>query len=211
MGAIRLLSLTLLAAVCASACRDSKGGSGGGGIKLVPSSLAANGCTGPNQVFVPGTPPTAVPLSTASLGPFSQVTAAGDSETLFVTGAGATLVQIDVSGAVPVETEILAAGVVDALLAGAGIATPAQLSGLCVLDAGALLAVEHASNTILLVDRSGASPPLFFAGLPDETGGFADGTALAIPGAGQARFHFGAPTQVIATDPGLGLVFVADS
>ena len=34
------------------------------------------------------------------------MTAAGDSETLFVTGAGATLVQIDVSGAVPVETEI---------------------------------------------------------------------------------------------------------
>ena len=52
MGAeIRLLSLALVAALCASACRDSKGDSSGG-IKLVPSSLAANGCTGPDQTFV---------------------------------------------------------------------------------------------------------------------------------------------------------------
>jgi hypothetical protein len=207
--ALSVLSPTLLLGLVLPACRDSKGGPQG--VRLVPSSLGANGCSGPDQTFAPPQTPTAVPLATLVPGPFSQLAAAGDSETLFATGAGATLVQIDVSGALPVETELLSAGEVDQLLAGAGIAAAAELSGLCVLDAGTLLAVEHASNTILAVDRSGVGAPAFFAGMPSSVGGFADGLALGVPGAGQARFHFDGPTALLATDASVGFVLVADT
>ena len=199
--------LIIVALLCA--CRDSKGGPQG--VKLVPSSLAAGGCTGPDQAFTPGQTPTAVALATLSIGAFSQVCAAGDSETLFATGANATVVQIDVSGALPVETELLAAGAVATLLTGVGIAAAPELSGISVFDGSSLLVIEHTSNTLLLVDRAAVQPVSFFAGLPDTVGGFADGTALAIPGTGQARFHFQGPSQLVVTDPLAPFIFVADT
>lgn len=207
----RWIACGLLAAMVLPACRNSTTSSTPAGIKLVPSSLAADGCTGPDQVFTPGQTPSVVALALLSIGPFSQLCAAGDSETLFATGANATLVQIDVSTAVPVETEILAAGVVATLLTSEGIATAPQLSGVTVLDGNSLLVIEHTSNTILLVDRHAISPPALFAGIPDEVGGFADGTALSTPGSGQARFHFSGPSQLVTSDPLVPFVFVADT
>lgn len=204
----RLLAAVLFAALL-PACRNSKGSPQG--VRLVPSSLGASGCSGPNQVFAPGQMPTALVLATYSIGPFSQVCAAGDSETLFASGANGTVVQIDVSGALPVETELLAAGDVATLLAGVGIATAPELSGITVLDSDTLLVIENTSNTILRVDRNAVLPVDFFAGLPDEVGGFADGLASSVPGTGQARFHFQGPTQLIATDPATPFVFVADT
>jgi len=192
-----------------AACRNSDS-DGTSGIKLVPSAYGANGCSGPNQSFTPGQLRTPVALSTLLIGPWSQLTAAGNSETLYASGANATVVQIDVSGPVPVELEILAAGAVATLLNGAGIAAPPELSGLCVLDADSLLAIEHSSNTVIHIDRTGAAAPEFYAGLPSAQGGFADGTSLAIPNLGQARFDFQAPCQLISSDPLVPLVFVAD-
>ncbi|HUR28441.1 MAG TPA: hypothetical protein VM509_09660, partial [Planctomycetota bacterium] len=203
--------VSLLGALALGACRNSTSDGGSSGVRLVPSGLAANGCTGPNQTFTPPQTPTAVALAVLVIGPSSQLTAAGDSETLFATGAGATLVRIDVSGAVPVETELLAPGVVATLLAGAGIAAAPELSGVSVLDASSLLVIEHASNTILRVDRAGVAAPTFFAGQPDAVGGFADGTAAHVPGAGQARFHFAGPSQLVTSDPLTPFVFVADT
>jgi hypothetical protein len=141
----------------------------------------------------------------------SQVTAAGDAELLFATGVAGTLVQIDVSGPAPVETEILLLGELDALLATAGIAGSAQISGLCVLDASTILAMEHTSNAIVAIDRFHAGPPAFWAGRPDTAGGFANGTALAVPNQGQARFDFNGPSQICPTDPSAQFVFVADT
>ena len=204
-----LFLLLLLAGSLAAACRNSHN-DGTTGIKLVPSSFGANGCTGPNQTFTPGQTRTPLALTTLVIGPYSQVTAAGNSDTLYVSGANATVVAIDVSGAAPVEAEILAAGQVAALLSGVGIGAAPELSGLCVVDADSLLAIEHASNTILHLDRTGASAPEFYAGLPSTLGGFADGTSLAVPNLGQARFDFQAPCQLISSDPLVPLVFVAD-
>lgn len=201
--------LALLAAGALLGCRDAQVTNTG--VRLVPSSHAASGCSGPDQQFAPPQLPAAVTLGTLVIGPLSQVAAAGDSETLFATGVGATVVAIDVSAALPVETELVAAGEVATLLATAGIVTAPELSGICVLDADSLLVMEHTSNTILRVDRNLAVAVSFFAGAPDEAGGFADGTAEALGGTGQARFHFRGASQLIATDPLTPFVFVADT
>lgn len=197
-------------ALSAAACRNSTDNNNG--VKLVPSPLSANGCTGPDQVFTPPQTRTPVALATLAIGPMSQITAAGDAELLFATGANATVVQIDVSGVAPVETELIGAGEIATLLATAGIATAPELSGLCVLDADTLLAMEHTSNTLVSIDRHDVDPPAFWAGLPDELGGFANGVALPLPGNGQARFHFDGPSQICPTAPGATqFVFVADT
>jgi hypothetical protein len=188
-------------------CRDAKQTTASSA--LVPSDLAAGGCTGPDQSFTPGQGTSLVPLATA-LDDWSQVTAAGDAETLYLTAGGA-VVEVDVSGVAPVETELASAAAVSALLAGAGIATPPRLSGLAVLDASALLVVDHTSNTILAVDRSGSGAVVFYAGEPDESGGFADGAAQAVPGFSPARFAFAEPGGLLAIDPVDGRVFVADT
>ncbi|HTF91231.1 MAG TPA: hypothetical protein VK843_22655 [Planctomycetota bacterium] len=209
MNAQRLAGI-LVAAAALGACRNSDD-NGVAGIKLVPSSFAANGCSGPDHVFTVGQTPAAGALTVLQIGPFSQLTAAGDSETLFATGDNATVVAIDVTAPIPVETEILAAGAVAALLLTQGIATAPVLSGISVLDSDSLLVVEHTSNTILKVDRHAVAAPEFFAGAPDEQGGFANGTALAVPNNPQARFHFRGPTQIAVSDPLVPFVFVADN
>ena len=205
----RSLSGFFLVAAALSACRNAT--SPVSGVKLVPNALAANGCSGPDQVFAPPQTPSAVALTLLSIGPLSQLTAAGNSETLFATGANATLVAIDVSAALPVESDLLAAGAVAALLVSEGINSAPELSGVTVLDSDSLLVIENTSNSILRVDRHAVLPPVLFAGSPDEAGGFADGSSLAIPGAGQARFHFSGPSQLVTSDPLLPLVFVADT
>jgi hypothetical protein len=210
MRTLGLLGLALLFA----ACRNSDGGPTG--ITLVPSSAGANGCSGPDQTFTPPQTPAPVVLATLQIGPLSQITSAGDAELLYATGANATVVSLDVSIAPPVEVEIVAAGQVAALLTALSppINTAPELSGIAVLDAGTLLVMEHTSNTILAVDRTAGSSPqvLFWAGLPDENGGFADGPALAVTGGpGQARFHFSGPGALLPTAPAGAFVFVADT
>jgi len=197
----------LLVALAVASCRDAKEESAS--TALVPSGLAAGGCTGPDQAFTPGQGSTVVPLATA-LDAWSQVTAAGDSETLYLTAAGA-VVEVDVSAGAPVETELVSAAAVTALLGGAGIATPPRLSGIAVLDESAVLVVEHSSNTLLAVDRSGSGAVVFYAGEPNESGGFADGAAVALPGFPPARFAFTEPGGLVAVDPADGRVFVADT
>jgi hypothetical protein len=204
----------LTPALCLSAlvaCRNSDANVSSGVeiVKLVPSALAANGCSGPDQVFTPPQPVVPVGgLSMGLIGPMSQVAAAGDSETLFVSADNARVVAIDVSAMTPVEIELVAPLEVANLLGTVGITTPPVLSGLCVLDAATLLVAELTSNTILAVDRLGTNPVAFFAGFPDEAPGFADGPAA--PGPGGARFGFDRPAQLLATAQPVPIVFVAD-
>jgi len=202
-------TLLVLAAGLACACRNaSSEGSSSSAPQFPPSTAGASGCVGPNQVFSAPQTPVAVPLATLVIGPYSQITAAQGAELLFVTGQDATVVALDVSGPVPVETELVSAGAVAFLLNAQGLAGTPQLSGIAVLDATQLVLVEHDSNSLLTCDRVSANTLDFYAGRPDETPGFADGLAS---GTSQvARFSFGAPTQLATTGESVPSVLVAD-
>ena len=198
-----LVSATLLVTLGLGACRDSSaGGTSGTVVGLVPSLEGTDGCNGASQSFTAGQTFTPLALTTWTPWALSQVAGSRVTNELFVTGAGATLVAIDVSGA-PVETELLSAGVVDALVDPAALGPPAELSGLCVLDADNLLVIEHSHNVVLLVSRSVPDTVSLFAGIPLTVPGLADGPASL------ARFNFAQATQLVPT--GGGRVLVADS
>jgi hypothetical protein len=192
-----LLLLTLL-----PACRKAETSSGSTTTAIPPSTSGSAGCAGASQSFTPGQVPSAVALTTTVLGPLSQVCAARDAEVLYVTGADATVHAIDFSGGLAVETELVSVGTVDLLLAAVGIASPAQLSGLAVVDASSLYVMEHSSHVILSVDRTAPDTVEIVYGLPNTLGGFADGFGIL------ARFHFTRPSMLAATAD--GRVFVAD-
>ncbi|MEW6073463.1 MAG: hypothetical protein AB1726_12845 [Planctomycetota bacterium] len=162
-----------------------------------------HGCNGANQVFVPPQVPVEVPLATLVLGPWSQIAALQAGEVLYATGAGATVVVLDFTGgSPPVETELVGAGIVDALLAGLGIAGPAELAGVAIADEHTLVVAEHASNTLLLVSRDTPDTVALLAGYPSGIPGFADGVDQ------QIRFSFTGPAPIVPT--GDGYLLVAD-
>jgi len=181
-------------------------------FRVQPNGAGVNGCSGPNQTFTPPQSPTPLPLATLVAGPSSQITAEATAELLFATGADGQVVAIDVSGATPVEVELVAPGggpgSVGALLTAHGITTPPSLSGIAVLDANHLVVVERTSNSLISVLRFAPFTVDFFAGDPDEMPGFADGNALGTNGL--ARFSFDHPTQICPTGDVPPSVFVAD-
>ena len=83
-----------------------------------------------------------------------------------------------------------------------GIAQPASLSGLTLVDPQNLLVIEETSNSVLLVGLTAPVSVTSFAGMPDTTGGFADFPP------GLIRFDFTGPTQIVASPT--GEVYVAD-
>ncbi len=195
----------LLACAAALACREGSQTDVSGFIPIAPAAGGAHGCNGPNQVFAA---PVTV-YSDPSLGPMSQIAAAQGSEILFFTGADDSIRALDFSlGAPPVETVLVTGGVggaIEQLLQGVGIAAPAEISGIAVIDAANLIVVEHASNTILLASRINPDSVSFLVGFPNTVPGFADGFGS------QVRFSFppGIPTQIVPT--GDGRIFVADA
>jgi hypothetical protein len=203
----RLLLLALGGlALTTAACREGSGQGSSSFNAIPPPDAGTNGCHGSNQVFTPPQVPTEVDLTLLAIGPMSQIAADKDEEITYVTGVGATVVHVDFqvsAGAPPVETSLVGPGVVDALLATAGILTPAELSGIAIVDDDWLIVVEHTSNTLLLVDRNTPDTVDFYAGLPSEQPGFSDGVAT------QVRFSFSEPTQLAVS--GDGRVFVADT
>ncbi len=182
-----------------SSCREGEGQSDAQFVPIPASLLANQGCNGPA-----GSLAAPVPVYTnAALGPDSQLVAVAGEETLYFTGADASVHQLEFpgGGGAPTDTVLVAPGTVDALLSLASVPGPARLSGISVLDVANLVVIEHASNTLLLVNRILPDTVSFLAGLPGD-GGFADGLG------GQIRFDFVQATQVVAT--GSGLFFVAD-
>ena len=182
-------------------------------FRVQPNDAGMNGCSGPNQTFTAPQVPTPIPLATLVVGPSSQITSVATSELLYATGANGQVVSIDVTGGTPVETELLPAGsgtgTVTDLLAAHGIAKAPDLSGIALLDSSLLVLVERSSNTLLSVQlNSGSATVDFFAGQPNETGGFGDGNALGTNGL--ARFSFDHPTQICPTGDTPPSVFVAD-
>jgi hypothetical protein len=79
------------------------------------------------------------------------------------------------------------------------------LSGLTVLDAGTLVAMEQSANILVAISRDAPDAVALLAGVPGP-GGFADGQ---LTGPGAARFHFGPPAQLASIDN--GQLLVADS
>ena len=202
-----VLACLLLAALAAlAACRNSS--STDLGLNVVPNESGANGCSGPNQVFTLPQSPVPVALTSLAIGPDSQITAASTGEILFVTADDASVVQLDFSVDPPVETLVVSGDAIGDLLESVSIATPPVLSGIGVLDADRLIAVEHTSNTLITIDRAPPNAVAFYAGLPSETPGFADGLAQGPTFA--ARFSFTSATQVLPTGDVPPKVFVAD-
>ena len=207
MKPTRTLPLAVLAlgSLLATGCRDSSGSAATGGSQaLLPSASGTDGCNGAAQTFTPGQTPTAIALSTWTGDAFSQATAARGGEVLYLTGAGATVVEVDLTGGgIPAETALVGAGVVQALVDPLSLGAAPVLSGLCVLDDDHLLVMEHTYNVLLLVSRTTPDDVVLFAGVPNTTPGLADGPASL------ARFSFEAPARVVATAD--GQVLVADS
>ncbi len=193
----------LLTCLLALACRDANGVVGSS-IAFDPNASGSNGCAGQASSF--GAPLEVVPLTTFAPDFASQVTAALDDSLLYLTGAGATVLVVDVADpGAPTEHLLVSDGVVATALAllGADPAAAPAFSGLAVLDQQTLLVVELSTNVILAVDRTLPDTVSLYAGLPLVTPGHADGIA------GLARFSFQTASQlcpnsfgVFVTDPG---------
>jgi hypothetical protein len=173
-------------------------------VLFIPISQAPfgnSGCDGPNQTFAAKV----VLVTDAAIGPMSQLAAAKTTNTLYLTGAGATVWELDLDAAMPALAPVIGAGVLDAELAGQGIATPAELSGLAVATTTSLVAVEHTSNTIIQVDLSPPASVNLGVGMLNETPGFVNGRIDV------ARFSFpsGRPLQLVPS--GEGSLWVADA
>ncbi len=210
-GRARRAAVAALALVLAAAgCRNSSE-SAPAGLELFPSTVGAHGCTAADVVFSGGclracTVP--LVLNVLQISDISQVVAAADAEVLYATGQGGQVVEIDVSGPAPVESELVAPGVIDVLLASFGVANPARISGVAVYDAELLLVADLTSNCFLAVDRVTPDTVFPFIGEPNEAPGFADGPAVGVPGA--SRFHLDRPSQLCPTAGANPLVFIAD-
>ncbi|MFT6364221.1 MAG: hypothetical protein ACJAZ8_002646 [Planctomycetota bacterium] len=198
-----LAAAGLLFATTVSSCRDSNSQGSASLVAFVPSLAGTDGCNGVDQVFTPGQAFAPVALGTWTGDAMSQVAGARGEERLFLTGAGATVVEVDLTGGGLVETALVTAGVVQSLLDPLLSGPAPVLSGLCVLDSDTLLVMEHSFNVVLMISRSVPDTVTLFAGLPSAVPGLADGPASL------SRFSFDAAASIVAT--GDGTVLVADS
>lgn len=186
-----LLGLVLLAA----ACREGTENTGGAFIPIVPNAFGTQGCAPSAGVPASAT----VAFASAVIGPTSQIAAVAGSETLYLTGADGSIHRLDFpgGGGPPTDTVLVAPGVIEAdYLVPAGIAAPAELSGIAVLDGATLAVVEHSSNSLLQVSRIFPDDVAGLAGLPLADGGNADGAG------GGIRFDFTTPAQILAAADG---------
>ena len=190
----------VLAVAVLAACREGTDIRAGDFSPVVPSLFGTQGC-GPSAPL----PGTVTPVFTSTvIGPLSQLAATAGEETLYLTGEDASIHLLDFSlGVPPMDTELVGPGVIaSTLLTPVGIAGPAQLSGIAVFDGQFLVVAEHASNTLISVDRA-TGAVAFLAGFPNASGGFSDGAG------GGIRFNFTAPVPLLAS--AFGTVYVGDT
>lgn len=204
----RNLALAGLALLALGACRNASGDQTAASA-ILPSTEGVNGCAGASPAVTSASVPATVAVAGWTIGASSQIAAARGSEILYATGDNGTVVAIDTDAAPLTATSLVGAGALDALLALSGVSGAAEISGIAVLDASTLLVVESTSNTLVSVDRTTPNTIGFWAGLPSNVPGFADGAATG--GAGLARFSFSEPTQICPTGDVPQRVFVADA
>ena len=196
--------LCVLALALVSGCRKGQDQQAATFIPLGLPTDGNHGCATPAQIFNGGANLPPVDLGGFVVGDFSRVVSASNAPLLFLTGANADVLELDVTDPdLPVPRTLVSPGLIDALIASLGISQPAQLSGLAVVDAGNLVVVEHTSNTLLLVSRLIPDTVTLLAGFPVANGGFADGIGS------QVRFNFAEATTLVPTDT--GVLYVADS
>jgi len=204
------VALALTPAVALYGCRQGTQNDTSGGFDIEvepiqPSTIGASGCSGPDHAFTGPFPIVPVAVWTdAAIAPTSRMAGALDAPELYVTLDAGGLVELDFSaGDPPTPTELLPADYIrDQVLAPAGIAGDAVVSGVAVTTATGLILMEHTGNVLISAFRD---PPAFAValGTPTELGGFLDGTLFS------ARFQFEAPGDLCPT--GDGRIFVADT
>lgn len=187
----------ILALLLASSCRE--GTESGGDFNPVLSSTAGTQGCGPSTP-VPGT--ITPVLTSALIGPKSQIAAVAGTETLYLTAADGSIHELVFPG--PTDNVLVAPGVIEsAVLMPLNITGSAELSGITVFDDERLIVAEHASNTLLVVRRDLPDDVDLLAGLPNALGGFSDGPP------GPIRFHFTASVPLLAS--AFGTVYVGDT
>lgn len=191
-----------LSLVVVGACREgSELSSGFFPVTAVPESTQA--CA-PTQA-----PMTATEIfSDPNLGPLSQIAAfvgTVGADTLFWSGSDGSLHELTVpdAGGPPSDAVLVPAGTIEANYLAPAIALPAQVSGIAVFDSELLIVAEHASNTLVWVDRTAPQDLRRVAGVFDSDGGFGSGTGDDI------RFHFTTPVPLLMD--GAGFLWVGDT
>jgi hypothetical protein len=200
MRSLSLRSGLLSVAAVLAACRDGSDSQASDFIPVVPSFSGTQGC-GPSAP-VPGL---VTPVSTSAvIGAKSQIAAASDTETLYLTspnGVYRLVFPATPPGGNPTTTlRVSASSIENALGLAPGTAV---LSGIAVLDEQFLVVAEHTSNTLLAARRDLLDTVFPLAGLNLPAGGYSDGQGGAI------RFHFTEPVSIFAD--AIGLTFVADT
>lgn len=184
------------------ACREGSENQGGDFIPLAASPAGTQGCASSA-----GVPATVTPLLTSALiGPLSQIAAAANEETLYLTAADGSVhaLAIPLGGGPPVDTVLVAAGEIENdVLLPAGLAVAAQPSGIAIFDDQQLIVADHASHSLLAVRRDLPDSVQPLAGLITTTGGYADGFG------GSIRFHFTDPAPLLVD--AFGFVYVGDT
>lgn len=194
----RTLHGACVALLALGACKEGTENQAGDFLPVVPLPDGTQGCFATD---VPGTI-TQVHQS-AAFGPLSQIAAVRGAEEFYYTGEDGAIRHLSLTGGLPVDTVLVAAGQIEASYLQPGLDGPAVLSGIAVFDAQFLVVAEHASNTLLLVDRGAQNDFQNLAGAKFDTGGFANGSGAEI------RFNFTEPVPLLAA---LGdVVYVGDT
>ena len=188
-------------------CRDGEENAGAiMPMGVLPGEAGANGCVAAAGVFAAPVTPAVVPLVAYDAGAAGQVTAAGEGEVLYLTGASGAIWAVDVSDpSAPVSQELVTAGIIDAFLSILGAASASELGGLRALDAETLVVLETANACLLEVDRFSSNTVSLFAGDPAAGAGYLDGDLDS------AQFDFGPESQPFVSADRPPEVWVADT
>jgi len=188
-------------------CRDGEEGAAATmPMGVLPGESGANGCVAAAGVFVAPVTPAVVPLAGYDAGAAGQVTAAGEGEVLYLSGADGEVWAVDVSDpAAPVSEELVSAGVIEVFLSILGAAGAPELGGLRVMDAEKLVVLDAANNCLLDVNRFSSNTVSLFAGNPAEGAGYLDGDLES------AQFDFGPESQPFVSADNPPEVWVADT
>jgi hypothetical protein len=171
----RPLALALAASLLC-ACRE---GSDQGGAFLPIIATGTQGCAPAGDALS-----VQEIFQSPDFGELSQLVAAtgtAGTDTLYWSARDGSIHELSLpSGGGASDAVLLAAGEIEAqYLVPASILAPARISGLALVDASFLAVAEHASNTVLLVDRAAPVEVRRLVGTLSEAGGFSP-----VPGTG---------------------------
>jgi hypothetical protein len=168
-----------------------------------PSPDGTQGCAPLTVALGPAT----IVFQSADFGPLSQIAASSDAtvdETFYWTAedGGVRRLVLPAGGGF-LDEDVLVAGTIEADYLLPGIALPARLSGIAVIDAQRVVLAEHASNTLVFVRTDLLDTVEGGIGLKLPGGGFSDGSGADI------SFRFTEPVPVLVDVT--GSIFLGDT